>query len=108
MHNSKDMSFINLVYPLHPVTPVESFPAPPQGNQVTPEQKNCNSQFAMMYLYLLGLFSMTAEKICVENAVKGSLHIHLQNSFAIYFSILIIVTSASSFISWCSSCPLVF
>ena len=72
----------NIVYPPHSVTPVDGVPATPKSDQGTLEQNNSNSQFSMMYNYVLGLLSITVESIVAENAVKDRLGIHRQRSFA--------------------------
>ena len=47
-----------------------------------PNLVTCNSQFAKMYRYVLGFFSMTVERIGAENAVKDSFGVHPQRSFS--------------------------
>ena len=69
LHNETFHS-INFVYPPPSVSWVDSPPAAPQGNQGTPVQTNSNSQFAMVYLHVLGILILTVERIVAKQAMQ--------------------------------------
>ena len=60
---------------------VDSPPAGPQGNQGTPEQSNRNSQFAMLYLHVLGILIPSVERIVAKEAMQDRTNINMQKIF---------------------------
>ena len=61
---------------------VDSPPAALQGNQGKPEQTNRNSQFAMLYLHVLGIPIPTVKRMVAKEAMQDRPNIHMQKSFA--------------------------